>query len=70
MEIKITPVDMFLSVIVECISRQSCCAVSFLMWCSVPEQVLHYKLHNDPWRKQFVSPAKDFGLATECLARA
>ncbi|PIN16686.1 Acetylglucosaminyltransferase EXT1/exostosin 1 [Handroanthus impetiginosus] len=32
-------------------------------------QVLHYKLHNDPWRRQFVRPKKDFGLPGECLIR-
>ncbi|KAL3637263.1 hypothetical protein CASFOL_019562 [Castilleja foliolosa] len=31
-------------------------------------QVLHYKLHNDPWRREFVSlKKKDFGLPIQCL---
>lgn len=30
-------------------------------------QVLHYKLHNDPWRRQFSASKKDFGLPKECL---
>ncbi|KAF5750199.1 Exostosin family protein isoform 1 [Tripterygium wilfordii] len=32
-------------------------------------QVLHYKLHNDPWRQQIVNPKKDFGLPRECLRK-
>lgn len=32
-------------------------------------QVLHYKLHNDPWRQQLAHLKKDFGLAQECLIR-
>lgn len=32
-------------------------------------QVLHYKLHNDPWRRQLGSQKKDFGLPQECLMR-
>ncbi|KAL3819825.1 hypothetical protein ACJIZ3_005730 [Penstemon smallii] len=32
-------------------------------------QVLHYKLHNDPWRRKFVPSRKNFGLPTECLTR-
>ncbi|KAI3471660.1 hypothetical protein Pfo_028310 [Paulownia fortunei] len=32
------------------------------------DQVLHYKLHNDPWRRQSVPlKRKDFGLPRECL---
>ncbi|KAL7138513.1 hypothetical protein ABFS83_10G169300 [Erythranthe nasuta] len=30
-------------------------------------QVLHYKLHNDPWRRESVPKKKDFGLPRECL---
>ncbi|XP_010265756.1 PREDICTED: uncharacterized protein LOC104603432 isoform X1 [Nelumbo nucifera] len=30
-------------------------------------QVLHYKLHNDPWRRQLGYLTKDFGLPSECL---
>ncbi|KDP26007.1 hypothetical protein JCGZ_21040 [Jatropha curcas] len=30
-------------------------------------QVLHYKMHNDPWRRQLGHPKKDFGLPQECL---
>ncbi|KAH6772808.1 exostosin family protein [Perilla frutescens var. hirtella] len=30
-------------------------------------QVLHYKLHNDPWRRQSAPLKKDFGLPNECL---
>ncbi|KAJ9184754.1 hypothetical protein P3X46_004449 [Hevea brasiliensis] len=30
-------------------------------------QVLHYKLHNDPWRRQLSHLKKDFGLPQECL---
>ncbi|KAK6124647.1 hypothetical protein DH2020_041611 [Rehmannia glutinosa] len=31
-------------------------------------QVLHYKLHNDPWRREFVPlKRKDFGLPRECF---
>ncbi|PON91690.1 Exostosin-like [Trema orientale] len=32
-------------------------------------QVLHYKLHNDPWRKN-VHTNKDFGLPRECLTKS
>lgn len=32
-------------------------------------QVLHYKLHNDPWRRQLAHLKKDFGLPSECLIR-
>ncbi|KAK3217773.1 hypothetical protein Dsin_011743 [Dipteronia sinensis] len=32
-------------------------------------QVLHYKLHNDPWRRQLALSKKDFGLPQECLIR-
>ncbi|PON32049.1 Exostosin-like [Parasponia andersonii] len=32
-------------------------------------QVLHYKLHNDPWR-QNVHTNKDFGLPQECLTKS
>ncbi|TXG70461.1 hypothetical protein EZV62_005396 [Acer yangbiense] len=32
-------------------------------------QVLHYKLHNDPWRRQLAHLKKDFGLPQECLIR-
>ncbi|XP_048225885.1 uncharacterized protein LOC8278954 isoform X2 [Ricinus communis] len=30
-------------------------------------QILHYKLHNDPWRRQLSHLKKDFGLPQECL---
>ncbi|XXG48597.1 hypothetical protein AAC387_Pa02g2998 [Persea americana] len=30
-------------------------------------QVLHYKLHNDPWRRQLDSRKKEFGLPQACL---
>uniref|UniRef100_A0A2P2JYW2 Uncharacterized protein MANES_09G028900 n=1 Tax=Rhizophora mucronata TaxID=61149 RepID=A0A2P2JYW2_RHIMU len=30
-------------------------------------QVLHYKLHNDPWRLQLKHLKKDYGLPQECL---
>ncbi|CAI0377079.1 unnamed protein product [Linum tenue] len=30
-------------------------------------QVLHYKLHNDPWREQLGHVNKDFGVPQECL---
>ncbi|KAK1259684.1 putative glucuronoxylan glucuronosyltransferase F8H [Acorus gramineus] len=30
-------------------------------------QVLHYKLHNDPWRHHLRSKQKDFGLPKACL---
>uniref|UniRef100_A0A5B6Z8Z3 EGF-like domain-containing protein n=1 Tax=Davidia involucrata TaxID=16924 RepID=A0A5B6Z8Z3_DAVIN len=33
-------------------------------------QVLHYKLHNDPWRQQLAHPKKEFGLPQECLMRS
>ncbi|KAA8518213.1 hypothetical protein F0562_015687 [Nyssa sinensis] len=33
-------------------------------------QVLHYKLHNDPWRQQLAHPKKEFGLRQECLIRS
>lgn len=29
-------------------------------------QVLHYKLHNDPWRSKLSVPKKEFGLPTLC----
>lgn len=32
-------------------------------------QVLHYKLHNDPWRRQFDRRKKEYGLPEECLRR-
>ncbi|KAK2995767.1 hypothetical protein RJ640_010743, partial [Escallonia rubra] len=32
--------------------------------------VLHYKLHNDPWRRQLLHPKKEFGLPRECLIRS
>ncbi|XP_047311326.1 uncharacterized protein LOC124914762 [Impatiens glandulifera] len=32
-------------------------------------QVLHYKLHNDPWRQQLIQGKKDFGLPKECLIK-
>lgn len=32
-------------------------------------QVLHYKLHNDPWRRQIVDLKKEFGLRRECLVK-
>ncbi|XP_055801254.1 uncharacterized protein LOC129870475 isoform X2 [Solanum dulcamara] len=32
-------------------------------------QVLHYKLHNDPWRRQLLLQKKEFGLPKECLIR-
>ncbi|KAK6941847.1 EGF-like domain, extracellular [Dillenia turbinata] len=32
-------------------------------------QVLHYKLHNDPWRLHFAHQEKDFGLPQECLLK-
>ncbi|KAM7271751.1 hypothetical protein ACFE04_030965 [Oxalis oulophora] len=32
-------------------------------------QVLHYKLHNDPWRQQLARVKKDYGLPKECLIR-
>ncbi|KAJ8528549.1 hypothetical protein K7X08_022241 [Anisodus acutangulus] len=32
-------------------------------------QVLHYKLHNDPWRRQLPLQKKEFGLPKECLIR-
>ncbi|KAL6506040.1 hypothetical protein OROHE_022759 [Orobanche hederae] len=33
-------------------------------------QVLHYKLHNDPWRREFVPlKRKHFGLPRECMMR-
>lgn len=31
-------------------------------------QVLHYKLHNDPWRRH-IRPKKEFGLPQECLMK-
>ncbi|KAH9678859.1 EGF-like domain-containing protein [Citrus sinensis] len=30
-------------------------------------QILHYKLHNDPWRRELVHQKKDFGIPQECL---
>ncbi|WCJ33921.1 exostosin family protein [Euphorbia peplus] len=30
-------------------------------------QVLHYKMHNDPWRRRLSHRKKDFGLPQECL---
>ncbi|XP_059646319.1 uncharacterized protein LOC132292199 isoform X1 [Cornus florida] len=32
-------------------------------------QVLHYKLHNDPWRRQLAHLKKEFGLPRGCLIR-
>lgn len=32
-------------------------------------QVLHYKLHNEPWRQQFVNGKKEFGVPKECLSK-
>ncbi|PSS21155.1 Glucuronosyltransferase 47 A [Actinidia chinensis var. chinensis] len=32
-------------------------------------QVLHYKLHNDPWRRQLAYTKKDFGVPQECLIK-
>ncbi|KAH1090500.1 hypothetical protein J1N35_017757 [Gossypium stocksii] len=32
-------------------------------------QVLHYKLHNDPWRLELAHLKKDYGLPPECLIR-
>nr|GMC86110.1 Exostosin-like protein [Ipomoea batatas] len=32
-------------------------------------QVLHYKLHNDPWRRLVPQRKKEFGLPGECLMR-
>ncbi|XWS59169.1 hypothetical protein CRYUN_Cryun08bG0099000 [Craigia yunnanensis] len=32
-------------------------------------QILHYKLHNDPWRRQLAHLKKDYGLPPECLIR-
>ncbi|KAJ4706445.1 exostosin family protein [Melia azedarach] len=32
-------------------------------------QVLHYKLHNDPWRQELVHLKKDTGLPQECLIK-
>ncbi|CAL9096141.1 unnamed protein product [Musa acuminata var. zebrina] len=32
-------------------------------------QVLHYKLHNDPWRQDLAQARKDFGLPNFCLKR-
>ncbi|KAI7997999.1 putative glucuronosyltransferase Os01g0926700 [Camellia lanceoleosa] len=32
-------------------------------------QVLHYKLHNDPWRRQLAHHTKEFGLPGQCLIR-
>lgn len=33
-------------------------------------QVLHYKLHNDPWRQQVGPQNKESGLPQECLMKA
>lgn len=30
-------------------------------------QVLHYRLHNDPWRRQLFNLKRDFGLQKECF---
>lgn len=30
-------------------------------------QVLHFKLHNDPWRRQLAPPKKEYGLPQQCL---
>ncbi|CAK9157198.1 unnamed protein product [Ilex paraguariensis] len=30
-------------------------------------QVLHYKLHNDPWRQELLHGKKEYGLPRECL---
>ncbi|OMO63122.1 Exostosin-like protein [Corchorus capsularis] len=32
-------------------------------------QVLHYKLHNDPWRRQLAYLKKEYGLPQECLTK-
>ncbi|XP_043711978.1 uncharacterized protein LOC122660809 [Telopea speciosissima] len=32
-------------------------------------QVLHYKLHNDPWRRQLSYMKKEYGLPAECLIK-
>ncbi|XP_065011559.1 uncharacterized protein LOC135585634 isoform X2 [Musa acuminata AAA Group] len=32
-------------------------------------QVLHYKLHNDPWRQDLAQTKKDFGLPNFCFKR-
>lgn len=32
-------------------------------------QVLHYKLHNDPWRRQLARTNKQFGLPQECMIK-
>lgn len=32
-------------------------------------QVLHYKLHNDPWRRQLAHLKKEYGVPPECLIR-
>ncbi|KAG5552416.1 hypothetical protein RHGRI_010480 [Rhododendron griersonianum] len=32
-------------------------------------QVLHYKLHNDPWRRQLARTNKEFGLPQECMMK-
>ncbi|KAI8558984.1 hypothetical protein RHMOL_Rhmol04G0138900 [Rhododendron molle] len=32
-------------------------------------QVLHYKLHNDPWRRQLARTNKKFGLPQECMMK-
>ncbi|KAL1821056.1 hypothetical protein ACET3Z_015925 [Daucus carota] len=32
-------------------------------------QVLHYKLHNELWRQQFVKAKKEFGVPRECLIK-
>ncbi|KAK4798590.1 hypothetical protein SAY86_030916 [Trapa natans] len=33
-------------------------------------EVLHYKLHNDPWRQQLDHRKRDYGLPRECLTRS
>ncbi|GKV25754.1 hypothetical protein SLEP1_g35148 [Rubroshorea leprosula] len=33
-------------------------------------QVLHFKLHNDPWRRQLVNVKKEYGLSQECLIKS
>ncbi|XP_058210081.1 uncharacterized protein LOC131322685 [Rhododendron vialii] len=32
-------------------------------------QVLHYKLHSDPWRRQLARTNKEFGLPQECMMK-
>lgn len=33
------------------------------------DKVLHYKLHNEPWRQQLVDRKKAYGIPRECLIR-